>query len=89
MTTEAYSVVPSEGCSPEATSRRSGVLARFADAVRRCALDETGAAATEYVMLTLITVPMIVILFHPDNGFYKAARDQYELTNLLLQFPGP
>jgi len=71
-------------CAPPIPTLR-GLL----QAVRRCLADDKGSATTEYVVLTLVTVPLIIILFHPDNGFYKAARDQYELTTLLLRLPGP
>jgi len=54
-----------------------------------CLQDDRGSAMTEYLLVTGIMVPVAIYLFHPDNGFYKAARDQYELTTLLLQFPGP
>lgn len=62
-----------------------GIAARFAECVR----DERGSAMTEYLLVTGIMVPLAIYLFHPDNGFYKGARDQYELTTLLLIFPGP
>ena len=43
----------------------------------------------EYLVVTGVALPLAIYLFHPDNGFYKAARDQYELTTLLLRWPGP
>jgi hypothetical protein len=55
-----------------------------------CMRDERGTAMTEYIIISaFITLPAIFYLFNPDNGFYKAARDQYELTTTLLIFPGP
>ena len=51
--------------------------------------DERGIAMTEYLIITGIMVPAIAYLFHPDNGFYSAARNQYDLTTLVLTFPGP
>jgi hypothetical protein len=44
---------------------------------------------TEYVLVSGIMVPLAIYLFHPDNGFYGAARSQYDMTNLLLMLPGP
>jgi hypothetical protein len=55
----------------------------------RCWRDDRGSAMTEYLLVSGIMIPLALYLFHPDNGFYKAAREQYELTTLLLQFPGP
>lgn len=54
-----------------------------------CIRDERGVAMTEYLLITGIMVPAIYYLFHPDNGFYSAERFQYNLTTLLLVFPGP
>ncbi len=54
-----------------------------------CLRDDRGIAMTEYLLITGITLPMVFYLFHPDNGFYNAARQQYDLTTLLLTFPGP
>lgn len=54
-----------------------------------CLRDDRGATTAEYLMTVGITVPLICFLFHPDNGFYQAARNQYNLTTLILQFPGP
>ena len=59
--------------------------AKFAECMR----DERGIAMTEYLIITGIMVPAIFYLFHPDNGFYSAARNQYDLTTLVLSFPGP
>ena len=56
---------------------------------RECLRDERGVAMTEYLIVTCVTLPLVFILFHPDNGFYKAARDQYDLTTLLLVLPCP
>ncbi len=57
--------------------------------LRECLRDDRGIAMTEYLLITGITLPMVFYLFHPDNGFYKGARDQFEVTKLLLVFPGP
>lgn len=54
-----------------------------------CLRDERGSAMTEYLLITGIIIPLAIYLFHPDNGFYQSARDQYNLTSLLLMFPGP
>lgn len=54
-----------------------------------CLRDERGAAMTEYLLIAAITVPLAIYLFHPDNGFYQSVRDQYNLTSLLLMYPGP
>jgi len=61
----------------------------LANRLIQCLRDERGTAMTEYLIVTAIMVPLACYLFHPDNGFYKGARDQYELTALLLIFPGP
>lgn len=63
--------------------------AGFRGLVGRLCRDDRGTAIPEYAILALITVPLIIILFHPDNGFYGSARDQFDLTMELLQFPGP
>lgn len=54
-----------------------------------CMRDDRGAVMAEYLIVTGTVLPLIFYLFHPDNGFYKAARDQYELTTLMLMWPGP
>jgi hypothetical protein len=54
-----------------------------------CLRDERGIAMTEYLIVTGVTLPMVFYLFHPDNGFYNAARQQFDTTTLLLTFPGP
>lgn len=55
-----------------------------------CVRDERGTAMTEYIIIsTFVTLPALFYLFNPDNGFYQAARNQYNLTTLLLVFPGP
>ena len=54
-----------------------------------CLRDDRGIAMTEYLLLTAITLPLSFYLFNPDNGFYYGARSQYDLTTLLLIFPGP
>ena len=62
------------------------VAAKFAECLR----DERGTAMTEYIIIsTFVTIPAMIYLYHPDNGFYKAVRDQYNLTSLILIFPGP
>ena len=55
----------------------------------QCWRDERGIAMTEYLIITGITLPLVFYLFHPDNGFYNAAREQFNTTVLLLTFPGP
>ena len=55
----------------------------------QCVRDDRGVAMTEYLIVTSVTVPLVFYLFHPDNGLFKAARDQYELTTWLLIWPGP
>lgn len=62
-----------------------GLAARFAECLR----DDRGSAMTEYLLVSGVVLPLAVYLFHPDNGFYKGVRDQYELTTTLLMFPGP
>ena len=54
-----------------------------------CLRDERGIALTEYLIISGVVLPMAFYLFNPDNGFYKALRDQYELTTTILIFPGP
>jgi hypothetical protein len=54
-----------------------------------CWRDERGIAMTEYLIITGITLPLVFYLFHPDNGFYASAREQFDTTTLLLTFPGP
>jgi hypothetical protein len=54
-----------------------------------CLRDERGIAMTEYLLITGIMVPAAAYLIYPDNGFYYAARFQYNLTTLCLVFPGP
>ena len=44
---------------------------------------------TEYLLITGIMVPAALFLFYPDNGFYQAARNQYNLTSVALINPGP
>jgi hypothetical protein len=55
----------------------------------RCLRDDRGVAMTEYLIVGLVTLPLIFILFDPNNGFYEAARSNYEKTRILLVFPGP
>jgi hypothetical protein len=50
---------------------------------------ESGQAITEYLVLMVLTLPLIFWLFHPDNELYVALRDQLNLTNVMLLFPGP
>jgi Flp pilus assembly pilin Flp len=54
-----------------------------------CLRDERGSAMTEYLLITGITLPLAIYLFHPDNGLYKTFRDQYDRTMDLLVFFGP
>ena len=56
---------------------------------RECLRDERGIAMTEYLLVSGIMIPLAIYLFHPDNGFYQTARDQYNLTSVMLMFPGP
>jgi hypothetical protein len=64
---------------------RQSITAKFLECLR----DDRGAVMVEYLLITAIMVPLICYLFHPDNGFYKGQRDQYELTTLALELPGP
>ena len=57
--------------------------------LQECWQDDRGVALTEYVILNMAMLPAVFWLFHPDNGLYQAMRDQYDLTTLLLVFPGP
>lgn len=72
---------------PEFEPRLSWHLVRTR--FRACLRDDRGVAMTEYLLVTLVTLPFVFILFHPDNGFYRAAREQYELTRLLIILPMP
>jgi len=58
---------------------------KFAECIR----DESGAAMVEYLLITGIMVPAAMFLFYPDNGFYEAARNQFNLTSIALINPGP
>ena len=64
-------------------------MRQLARKLMACLRDESGQAMTEYLLISGIMVPVALYLFHPDNGFYKSARDHYELTSLLLMLPGP
>ena len=56
----------------------------------QCLRDERGVAMTEYVIVSWgVTLTCSFYLYDPNNGFYWAARNQYNVTSLLLQFPGP
>lgn len=57
--------------------------------VKDCLRSEDGQAITEYLVLMVLTLPLIFWLFHPDNELYVALRDQLNLTNVMLLFPGP
>lgn len=57
--------------------------------LRRFRRDERAQALTEYVVLMLVVMTLCFYLYHPDNGFYHAARARYDLTTFLLQLPGP
>jgi hypothetical protein len=62
------------------------ILSKFT----QCLRDERGVAMTEYIIISsLVTLTCSFYLFDPNNGFYYAARNQYNITTLLLQFPGP
>jgi hypothetical protein len=63
----------------------SAVRTRFREVFR----DDRGAALVEYLVVSSVTLPLTLILFHPDNGFYQAARVQFDQTLLLLRFLGP
>jgi len=65
------------------------VCATVAAKFKACLRDERGIAFTEYLMIVSITLALVFYLFHPDNGFYKGARAQYDRTKLLLSYPGP
>jgi Flp pilus assembly pilin Flp len=54
----------------------------------RCARDDRGVAMTEYTVCLLVTIPLICYLFHPDNGFYEAARTEFDMSRMMLMFPG-
>jgi hypothetical protein len=54
-----------------------------------CLRDERGTAMAEYLILSGITIPLALYLFHPDNGLYQTARSQFDIINVLLQLPGP
>ena len=56
---------------------------------RACLKDDRGQAMTEYLIVVGVVLPIACHLYQPDNGLYKALRDQYDLTSLLLLFPGP
>ena len=51
--------------------------------------DERGVAMAEYLLVTMVLVPLVIIVFHPDNGLYQAARSYFDRTALMVQFPGP
>jgi hypothetical protein len=75
---------PLETANP-ATRRVPPILSRLFD----CLKDDRGTAMTEYLVITTVMMPVVFWLFHPDNGIYKSARDQYDMTATLLMFPGP
>jgi hypothetical protein len=54
-----------------------------------CMRDERGAAMVEYLLISGIMVPISLYLFDPNNGFYEAARSQFNLTSIALINPGP
>ncbi len=64
---------------------RPSLTAKFVE----CLHDDRGAVMVEYLLITAIMVPLICYLFHPDNGFYKGQRDQFDLTAIVLELPGP
>ena len=55
----------------------------------QCLGDERGSAMTEYLLVSGIMIPLAAFLFHPDNGFYREFRTEYDLTTTLLMYPGP
>jgi hypothetical protein len=54
-----------------------------------CLRDDRGAVMAEYLIITAIMIPLAAYLYHPDNGLFKAFRDQYDRTTDLLMFFGP
>ena len=64
-------------------------LPRIGQRLLDCLRDESGQAMAEYLVVTSALLPVVFWLFHPDNGLFKSARDHYDLTTLLLVFPGP
>lgn len=51
--------------------------------------DDRAQAMTEYVLLMVFVSVWCFYLYDPHNGLYKAMRDTYDRTTLLLMFPGP
>ena len=79
---------PPEGSSENMINRQNNwryLLAKFGECIR----DERGVAMTEYLLICGITVPLTAYLFHPNNGFYQAARQQHDVTTLMLMLLGP
>jgi hypothetical protein len=64
-------------------------LRRCVERFCQCLTDDSGTAMTEYLVITTVMMPAVFFLFHPDNGIYKAFRDQYDMTAMMLMFPGP
>ena len=54
----------------------------------RCARDDRGVAMSEYTIVMLVTIPLICYLYHPDNGLFEAARTEFDMSRLMLMFPG-
>jgi hypothetical protein len=57
--------------------------------LRRLWRDETGQVLTEYVILFGMVSTLCFWLWYPHNGIYKALRDRYDRTTLVLMLPGP
>lgn len=72
-----------------ATPIREWTLRHWCSRFAECLRDERGSAMTEYLLISGITLPLACYLFHPANGFYELARNQYNLTAALLMYPGP
>ncbi|MBI3869699.1 MAG: hypothetical protein HY299_14345 [Verrucomicrobia bacterium] len=54
---------------------------------REIASDEEGQVMAEYTITFLVTVPLTCFFFHPDNGLFSAARQQFDLTVFVLSLP--
>ncbi|HBA83001.1 MAG TPA: hypothetical protein DCZ95_02800 [Verrucomicrobia bacterium] len=62
---------------------------KFIKRMKAFIADERGQAMTEYVILSAIIVVFCAWLYYPHNGIYKNFRDRFDLTALVLQWPGP
>lgn len=61
----------------------------IAQCVRGVLRDDSGQAMTEYAVLMLVICTLCFWLYHPDNGFYFAAKLHFDTTALMLAMPGP